>query len=91
MYNSFCGLESATYKTQRHNESGILEYGDVDFSIHRFQKEGWFADIGVNYKINPRFSLYSSLRFQRHLNLIIEDENYNGSTFAIAETHVYST
>jgi hypothetical protein len=82
---------SATYKTQRTNEWGDMEYGDVDFLVHRFQKEGWFADIGINSKINPKFSFYSSLRFQRNINLIIADEYYNGSTFDIAETFVYST
>lgn len=79
------------YKTQRFNEDGVLEFGDVDFLVHRMQKGGWFLDAGASFPLAGRMKLYSNLRIQRNTNLIIESENYNNNTFRVAEETVYAT
>ena len=78
------------YKTQRYNDKGILEYGDVEFLLHKIQKSGWFANAGIMYPLAPRLKFFSNLRIQQNTNLIIEDENYNNSTFKVAENTVYA-
>jgi len=60
-------------------------YGGVDCLIHKQQNGGWFFDLAVTYKIHPKFSLFTGIRFQRQYNLIINDEYANNYSFAIAE------
>ncbi len=83
--NGFIIDSKAKYKTTRYNSEGILSFGDVDYSLQKFQKGGWFLDLGMDYKISPKISFFTSLRFQRHYNLIISDEYYNNYTFKVAE------
>jgi hypothetical protein len=74
-----------TFKTRRFNSEGILEFGEVDYWIQKFQKGGWFVDLGLDYEINEDISFYSNFRFKHHLNLIIPDEHYNYYSFTTAE------
>jgi hypothetical protein len=62
-----------------------FEYREKGFFIHHSQKEGWFLDLGLDYKLSPKFSIYANTRFQSNLNLIIEEENYNNYQFYMAE------
>jgi hypothetical protein len=62
-----------------------FEYREKGFFIHHSQKEGWFLDLGLDYKVCPKFSIFSNIRFQTNLNLLIEEKNYNNYRFYIAE------
>jgi hypothetical protein len=62
-----------------------FEYREKGFFIHHSQKEGWFFELGVDYKASPKFSIFSNFRVQSNLNLIIEEENYTNYRFYIAE------
>jgi hypothetical protein len=62
-----------------------FELREKGFTLHHTQKEGWFLDLGLDYKMNPTFSVYSNIRLQSNLNLIIEEESYTNSQFRIAE------
>lgn len=74
----------ATYKGQRYNEEGIINYGDIENLLHKVQKGGWFADLGFKYKVSPEFSFFTNLRFQHYYNLIIEDESVSNNTYKTA-------
>lgn len=75
---------SAAYKGQRFNEEGIIDYGDIDNMLHKVQKGGWFAELGVKYKVSPEFTFFTDLRFQHYYNLIIEDKSVSNNTYATA-------
>jgi len=70
-------------------ENGLLdyekEYRQRGFFLHNFQKEGWFFDLGIDYSVTPKFSIYSNLRVESYLNLIIEEQNYSNYKYSIAE------
>jgi hypothetical protein len=59
------------------NSSDVFNDYD-DYQVHRIQKGGWFCEFGLNYKIAPKFSLFSNLRLQTNRNLIIPESS--GST-----------
>jgi len=40
------------------------------------QKGGWLGEIGVNYKLTPKLSLISTIRFQSNRNLIVGNEEH---------------
>jgi hypothetical protein len=62
-----------------------FELREKGFTLHHSQKQGWFIDLGLDYKVNSRFSVYSNIRLQSNLNLIIEDESFNNKFFNKAE------
>jgi hypothetical protein len=51
-----------------------------DNRLHPTQKNGWLSEIGLTYKLAPKLSLISAIRFQSSKNLIIgysERASYN--------------
>lgn len=62
-----------------------FEYRMKGYFVHFSQKEGWFLNLGLDYKLTKKLSLFTHLRLQRNLNLIIEEEQYNNFIFAVAE------
>lgn len=74
----------ASYKDQRYDEDGILQYGDIDNMLHKIQKGGLYADLGFIYEFSPKFSFFTNLRFQHYYNLIIEDESMSNNTYNTA-------
>ncbi len=59
--------------------------------IYRFQKGGWFLDLGCDYKLNNKISLFSNLRIQYYQNKVISDQYENQLTFKIAEGTRFDT
>ena len=60
-------------------------YAGIDYLIHWQQKGAWFFDLGLAYKIHQKYYLFTSFRFQRQSNLIIDDVNSNHLTFNTVE------
>lgn len=56
-------------------------YTITNYQIHWQQKGGWFFDLGLTYQIHPNYALFSSIRYQRQRNLIIEDGNAKSFTY----------
>lgn len=72
----------------------IEEYSYSDFSkktvnyngfIHHSHKNGWFVDIGLDYKINTLMAVYTNIRLQSINNLTISELNSNHYTFSNAK------
>jgi hypothetical protein len=59
-------------------KSNVLLNDYDDYEVHRIQKGGWFCEFGLNYKLAPKFSLFSNFRIQTNRNLIIPESS--GST-----------
>jgi hypothetical protein len=53
----------------------------VNEYLHLFKSGGWFIEFGLNYKIKPKFSVFSNLRIQSTRNMIIYDKYYNRYTY----------
>ena len=70
---------------------GLPEFSNNLNYLYRFQKGGWFFDAGINYEINPYYSLFVNLRFQRTFNKIIGEKHQNNFTYKNAEGVVYSS
>jgi hypothetical protein len=52
------------------------------FALHKNQRGGWFAELGVDYKIKTRLSAFADLRLESFQNLIIStNDNSNRSTY----------
>jgi len=82
------GKESGFIINSDFNYSSITYYHDKtisdlkrdDYLLYNFQK-GWFADIGLDYKISSRFTIFTNIRLQSNQNLIIPYKNFNHYTF----------
>lgn len=59
--------------------------------IYRFQKGGWFLDLGCDFKLNNKLSLFSNLRIQYYQNKVISDQYENQFTFKVAEGTSFNT
>ncbi len=46
-----------------------------DYAAHFSQKGGWFFDIGAEYKLSPKFSLVSNIRFYSLNGLVVDNLN----------------
>lgn len=46
-----------------------------DLMIHPVEKGAWFAELGIDYKLATKLSIFSNVRFQSGRNLIIEKGN----------------
>jgi len=62
----------------------IKDYRNRGFFTHYYSRGGWFVDLGADYRLSPKLSIYSNLRLSTCLNLIIEEKNYSNFTFNIA-------
>jgi hypothetical protein len=71
--------------TRNFTEEEIIkhDYSNNNF-IHRIQKGGWFCELGLDYELSPKLSLFSNLRFQTNHNIIVSDENTNHLTYSAA-------
>ncbi|MCB8998996.1 MAG: hypothetical protein H6540_02860 [Bacteroidales bacterium] len=59
-------------------------YGvNQDLMVLRYQKGGWFFDIGGDYKISPRLSVFAKLRLQSNYNMIIDGDFYNRVSYKL--------
>jgi hypothetical protein len=50
--------------------------------LHKIQKGGWFFEVGLDYKLMQRLSLFSNVRIQSGNNLIITEENDNRLSYS---------
>lgn len=53
--------------------------------IYRLQKGGWFVDLGMDYNVNRRFSLFSNIRIQYYQNKVTSYHYEDQFTFKVAE------
>jgi len=59
--------------------------------IYRFQRRGWFLDLGCDFELNPKVSLFSNIRIQHYQNKIIADKYENKFTFNVAEGTLFDS
>lgn len=62
--------------------------GDIiidEYSVHRVNKGGWFAEIGFDWEQGNSMALFAKVRVQRYRNKIIPDGVENNVTFKVAE------
>lgn len=59
--------------------------------IYRLQKGGWFVDLGLDYTMNSRFSLFSNIRIQQYQNKVISYHYEDQFTFKVAEGTAFET
>jgi hypothetical protein len=67
-----------------------------DQLLHKIQKGGWFFEIGMDYKLSPKLSLFSNARFQSSSNLILAEANanrfsYSGAVKSKSYLEIYKT
>lgn len=67
------------------------DYEIKDGFVFRTQKRAWFADVGMSYELSQRLSLFSTIRFQRHLNKAIDNKYQNNFIYKNAEGEEYVT
>lgn len=53
-------------------ESEVTINQESDLKVHATQKGNWLGEIGLNYKLARRFSVFADLRVQKNDNIIIE-------------------
>jgi hypothetical protein len=51
------------------------------------QRGGWFAEIGLNYRIKPRLSFFTNLRVQKITSMVIDDSRLNNQSFSHADVN----
>jgi hypothetical protein len=85
IFNSDVKTEPRFYFTDNELENIVYGYRQRGFYLHDNQMGGWFLDIGLEYKLGRKFSVYSNLRFQSNLNLIIEEQSFSNHMFYVAE------
>jgi hypothetical protein len=56
-----------------------------ELALHKNQRGGWFAELGVDYKIKPRFIAFADLRVESFKNLII---NANSTSDRVGYTDI---
>lgn len=61
-------------------QSDVTIDQQADLKIHATQKGNWLGEIGLNYKIAKRFSVFADLRVQKNDNIIIE-KRYQSSSY----------
>jgi hypothetical protein len=54
-------------------------YAGMDYQIHWLQRGGWFFDLGLDYKIHTKYSLFTSIRIQRQYNVLTKANDGNFS------------
>ncbi len=59
--------------------------------IYLFQHGGWFLDLGCDFELNSKISLFTNLRFQYYQNKVIADQYENKLTFKVAEGTIFDT
>ena len=59
--------------------------------IYRFQHRGWFLDIGCDFELNPKVSLFSNIRIQHYQNKVIANQYENKLTFNVAEGTLFDS
>lgn len=47
---------------------------DEKLLLNNVARGGWFYELGLNYKVSPKYSVFTNFRFQTSANLIIEEE-----------------
>jgi hypothetical protein len=60
-------------------------YRKQGFYVYHAQKGGWFFDLGADYKVAPAVTIFTSLRLQSNLNLMIEEKYLDNFRFYLAE------
>lgn len=58
-------------------QSEVTINEEADLKVHSTQKGNWIGQIGLNYKITKRFSVFADLRIQKNDNIIIENQYEN--------------
>jgi hypothetical protein len=53
--------------------------------IYRLQKGGWFIDLGMDYYVNRKLSLFSNIRIQHYQNKVISYHYEDQFTFKVAD------
>lgn len=53
----------------------INDRNDDDLLLHPVQKSGWIYEIGLDYKLKPKLSIYSNLRLQTFNNMLVSYTN----------------
>jgi hypothetical protein len=59
--------------------------------IYKYQKGGWFLDLGCDFELNSRLSLFSNIRIQHYRNKVIADQYEDNFTFKVAEGTAFDT
>lgn len=59
--------------------------------IYKHQKGGWFLDLGCDFELNSKLSLFSNIRIQHYRNKVIADQYEDNFTFKVAEGTVFDT
>ncbi|MBN1924816.1 MAG: outer membrane beta-barrel protein [Prolixibacteraceae bacterium] len=85
MFNTLAKTTPVGYDFENQMSQIEFEYRQRGFYVHHYQKEGWFVDLGLDYKISRKLSVFSNLRLMSGLNLIIEEKSYNNHLFDVAE------
>lgn len=85
IFNSEVKTTPVSFDFEVPGSQEVFEYRQRGFFVHFSQRQSWFADLGLDYRISNKFSVYSNLRFQTNLNLIIEEKYYNNYMFTVAE------
>jgi hypothetical protein len=60
-----------------------------DLLLHKTQKGGWFCELGLNYYLGPKISLFSNIRFQSNSNLIITKETQRATYSDAVENDLF--
>ncbi len=60
-------------------------YRKQGFYVYHAQKGGWFFDLGADYRVAPAITIFTTVRLQSNLNLMIEEKNLNNFRFYLAE------
>ena len=58
--------------------------------LHKSQRGGWFCELGVQYKIHPKVSLFTNIRYQTNYNMVIAQPYEDNSANQIPWGDVYN-
>jgi hypothetical protein len=62
-----------------------------DLVLHETQRGGWFFEAGLDYKLGPKFSLFSNIRVQSYSNLILLSKEQRVAYSDAVENDLYVT
>jgi hypothetical protein len=81
LYNKIMPFVSFGKETNLNLNSKVTRNYMDDEYLLRVQSGGWFCEVGVNYKINNMFSVFTNLRFQSYKNIITTDDINSNLSF----------
>jgi hypothetical protein len=77
---------SYVYYSDAYEPDMIIDGTRVKMIVHKNQLNSIFYELGMNYKINRKISLFSNLRYQSNYNLIVSgdprDTNFNTTSYS---------